>query len=305
MKMKRYMTADELIEEAENARENFDFNIRLQVFDQVEDITKTGAPYLKLTLRDRTNIIRNVKKWINKDTKDDLEIQRHKFSIGNILEIEGQYNLKYGPSITGSSLLTSEQYDLEDFVQTPEIDADSLFEFLSNTISKIQDSHLKILLEKIFSDDDIKKKFIECPSSVIHHHSYKYGNLEHTIGMLKIFEQLIEHYNRNTNLNVDLIYTGIILHDIGKTLEYSLNNGVPKKNPGADLHGHLVLGAQLVSKYMNQIDDFPNDKKNQIRHLILSHHGKKEWDSVIEPQFPEAEILHYLDMIDSRFKLNE
>ena len=302
--MKKYMTADELIKEAKTAQDDFNFIIRLQVFDQVEDKTRMGTPYLKLTLRDRTNVIRNVKKWINKDTKDDLEAQRHKFGIGNILEIEGQYNLKYGPSIKDSTLLTSEQYNLDEFVQTPEIDADSLFEYLSNTISNIQDNSLKKLLEKIFSDEDIKKKYIECPSSIIHHHSYKYGNLEHTIGMIKIFERLVEHYNRNTNLDVDLIYTGIILHDIGKSLEYSLNNGVPKKNAGADLHGHLVLGAQLVSKYMNQIDNFPNDKKNQIRHLILSHHGKKEWDSVIEPQFPEAEILHYIDMIDSRFKHN-
>ncbi len=302
--MKKYMTADELIKEAKMARDDFNFSIRLQVLDQVEDKTRTGAPYLKLTLRDSTNVIRNVKKWINKESQDDLETQRNKFSIGNILEIEGQYNLKYGPSITDSNLLTSEQYKLEDFVQTPEIDADSLLEYLINTIANIQDNTLKELLEKIFSDEDIKIKYIECPSSIIHHHSYKYGNLEHTVGMIKIFERLVEHYNRNTNLDVDLIYTGIILHDIGKALEYSLNNGVPKKNPGADLHGHLVLGAQLVSKYMNQIDTLPNDKKNQIRHLILSHHGKKEWDSVIEPQFPEAEILHYLDMIDSRFKHN-
>jgi 3'-5' exoribonuclease len=302
--MKIYLTANEIIKQAEVAEDDFNFDTRLQVFDQVEDKTRAGDPYLKLTLRDCTNEIRNVKKWINKERKDDLEVQRLKFAIGNILEIEGQYNLKFGPSITHSKLLTFEQYNLEDFVQSPKIDADSLFNFLSNIISNIQDNFLKKLLEKIFSDDDIKKKFIESPSSIIHHHSYKHGNLEHTVGMLKIFERLVEHYNRNTNLDVDLIYTGIILHDIGKSLEYSLNNGVPKKNPGADLHGHLILGAQLVSRFMNQIESFPRDKKNQIRHLILSHHGKKEWDSVIEPQFPEAEILHYLDMIDSRFKHN-
>jgi len=89
---------------------------------------------------------------------------------------------------------------------------------------------LKELLDKIFSDNDIKTKFIECPSSVKKDHPYKFGNLEHTIGMIKIFENLETFYNRSTNLDVDLIYTGIILHDIGKIYEYYIYNGIPKNS---------------------------------------------------------------------------
>ena len=122
--------------------------------------------------------------------------------------------------------------------------------------------------------------------------------------MIKLFEQLVKYYNRNTNLDVDLIYAGIILHDIGKIYEIQLYNGLPKGNSKGILYGHLVCGDHLVSKFIKEIDGFPKDIENKLRHLILSHHGKKEWDSVVEPQFPEAEILHYLDMIDSRFKLN-
>jgi len=162
---------------------------------------------------------------------------------------------------------------------------------------------LKKLLEEIFNNEDIKDKYFKCPSSIKKHHAYKYGNLEHVVCMIKLFKTLEKFYNRNTNLDVDLIYTGIILHDIGKLYEYTIYNGVPKLIPGSTLYGHLVLGIELVSKFMNAINGFPKDLKNKIRHLILSHHGPKEWGSLVEPQFPEAEFLHYLDMVDSRFKL--
>jgi 3'-5' exoribonuclease len=122
--------------------------------------------------------------------------------------------------------------------------------------------------------------------------------------MINIFDNLVNYYERNTLLDTDLIYTGIILHDIGKIFEFCLNNDLPMKTIEGKLHGHLILGDQFVSKVLKRIDNFPKDLENRIRHLILSHHGKIEWNSVVKPQIPEAEILHLLDMIDSRFKLN-
>ena len=122
--------------------------------------------------------------------------------------------------------------------------------------------------------------------------------------MINIFDQMVSYYKRNTLLDVDLIYTGIILHDIGKIFEFDLNNDLPMKSIEGKLYGHLILGDQYVSKVLKGIGKVSKDLENKIRHLILSHHGKIEWNSVVEPQFPEAEILHLLDMIDSRFKLN-
>jgi len=265
--------------------------------------TKYGKPYLILTLRDVTNNLRNVKKWLS-DEKE-LEDQRKLFEIGNILEIDGKFEVNYKSVIIDNArILSSNEFNLDEFVILPKIDERELLKCLDETISKIRSELLKKLLDKIFSDIDIKTKFLECPSSVVKHHPYKYGNLEHTIGMIKIFENLEAFYNRNTNLDVDLIYTGILLHDIGKIYEYYIHNGIPKTNPEYSLIGHLILGDQLVLKFIKEIRDFPKDLENRIRHIILSHHGRKEWGSPVEPQFPEAEILHYLDMIDSRFKLN-
>lgn len=300
--MSEFLKADDIILKATTSQSNFNFKTRLQVIEQFQKTTKHGKPYIIVTLRDSTNELRSVKKWI--DNENDLEAQSQKLAVGNVLEIDGTYEIKYGPNIKKSKVLKSDEIKLDDFVKQPDLDKEALIDVIFEVISNIKNELLKKFLDDIFKDEHIKNKYIECPSSIKYHHPYKYGNLEHTVGMIKIFRQLVTHYNRNTNLDIDLIYTGIIIHDIGKLLEYELNNGIPRIIKGSDLHGHLVLGSQLVSRYMNKIDNFPKDLKNRIRHMILSHHGKEEWDSIVKPQFPEAELLHYLDMIDSRFKLN-
>lgn len=300
--MGEFLKAADIILKATNSQSNFNFKTKLQVIEQTQKIAKNMKPYLIVTLRDSTNELRNVKKWI--DNVNDLEAQSQKLAVGNILEIDGTYDGTYGPNIRKSTELKRDEINIHDFVNQPELDKGALIGVIFEVISNIKNELLKKFLEDIFKDENIKIKYIECPSSIKFHHSYKYGNLEHTVGMIKIFRQLVTHYNRNTNLDIDLIYTGIIVHDIGKLLEYELNNEIPRIIKGSDLHGHLILGTQLVSRYMNKIDNFPKDLKNRIRHMILSHHGKEEWDSIVKPQFPEAELLHYLDMIDSRFKLN-
>lgn len=301
--MSEYLKANEILQKVKKTQHDFDFRSKLQVIDQITKRTQNGRPYLVITLRDISNEIPNVKKWTRNEEEYIQDLKT--FEVGNILELNATYNRKYNSAeIAYARKLDSNEFNVEDFVKFPEINVKILIENLYNIISKIQNNKLKHLLEMIFADEEIKKKYIECPSSIIKHHAYKYGNLEHTVGMIKLFEQLVKYYNRNTNLDVDLIYAGIILHDIGKIYEIQLYNGLPKGNSKGILYGHLVCGDHLVSKFIKEIDGFPKDIENKLRHLILSHHGKKEWDSVVEPQFPEAEMLHYLDMIDSRFKLN-
>lgn len=163
---------------------------------------------------------------------------------------------------------------------------------------------MKDLLNKIFNDCEIKEKFYTCPASILHHHPYQGGTLQHTIGMVECFSRIEEYYQRNTLLNVDLIYTGLLLHDIGKINEYYIYNGISLINKQFALIGHIILGDQLISSIIDQIENFPQDLENQIRHIILSHHGRKEWGSPVEPQSNEAEIVHYLDLLDSRFNTN-
>ncbi|MFW9825350.1 MAG: HD domain-containing protein [Candidatus Thorarchaeota archaeon] len=283
---------------------DFDFITRLQVIKQKEDKTKSGNTYLKLTLKDITGEISNLKVFPKWDMSEDLNDLYKKYDIGNILEIEGEYSTTFKAKINKARVLEKNEINLADFIEVSNINSEELFKEIEIIISNLQNEELKRLLTLIFSDNDLKKKYLECPSSIFKHHNYRNGNLEHTVSMLKIFNHLKEYYRRDTLLNIDLIYTGIILHDIGKTEEYAIFQGISKKTKKGKLLGHIHIGANIVSQFIDDYEEFPEDLKNNILHMILSHHGKEEWGAVVEPKTDEAIILHYLDMIDSRFKLN-
>jgi len=296
-----FLKANEIITKATKLQKDFVFKTRLQVLDQIIGTTRQGNPYLILPMRDSTSELRNIKKWINEG--EQLESLRENFDVGSIFEVVGKYEKRFNSiTINSAKKLSASEFDLSDFVKLPYIDEKRLIEKFFETISKIKNNYLKELLEIIFNEEEIREKFFECPASITIHHPYKCGNLEHCIGMITVFENFESFYNKNSNLDTDLIYTGIILHDIGKIYEYSIYNGIPNREVEFAMLGHHVLGDHLVLRFITGIRDFPKDLENRIRHIILSHHGRKEWGSPVEPQFPEAEIIHYLDMIDSRFK---
>lgn len=301
--MSEFLKANEIIKKAMRSKEDFDFKTKLQVLDQIIATTRQGNPYLILIMRDSTSELRNIKKWINEG--EQLKNLQDYFDVGSIFEVIGKYDKKYNSiTIHSANKLKVGEFDLSDFIKLPFINEKMLVEKLFEAISKIKNNYLKELLEIIFNEKEIREKFFECPASITIHHPYKCGNLEHCIGMITVFENFESFYNKNSNLDTDLIYTGIILHDIGKIYEYSIYNGIPNREVEFAMLGHHALGDQLVSRFISGIHDFPKDLENRIRHIILSHHGRKEWGSPVEPQFPEAEIIHYLDMIDSRFKSN-
>lgn len=295
------LTISDIINQAKESQRDFQFSSKLQIIDKTINYTSSGKPYFILKMRDITGDLGNIKKWT--ESEEELNLYNNLFEIGNIIELNGQYQQTWNSIVINSARkLNENQFSLEEFVISPISNQERLIEKLNETISKITDKFLKSLMKNIFDDEEIKEKYYICPSSIIKHHSYSCGNLEHTLGMITAFENFIDFYQRNTKLNVDLIYTGIILHDIGKIFEYKIKNEVPSYNQDYALLDHINLGAQLITEYIKGIDGFPKDLENRIIHIILSHHGRKQWGSPIEPQFPEAEIVHYLDMIDSRFK---
>ncbi len=296
-----YLTISDIISQAKRSQRDFQFNSKLQVIDKSISYTKDKKPYLILRMRDITGELSKIKKWT--ENEDELNLYDNLFDIGNIIELNGQYQSNWNSIVINTAKkLNKNQFNLEEFVVSPISNQERLIEKLNETLSKINNKFLKELLENIFGDIKIREKYFECPSSISKHHPYRCGNLEHTIGMITAFENFTDFYKKNTELNIDLIFTGIILHDIGKIFEYKIKNEVPSYNKDYVLLDHINLGAQLITEYIKEIDDFPKDLENRIIHIVLSHHGRKQWGSPIEPQFPEAEIVHYLDMIDSRFK---
>jgi len=297
-----YLTAIEIQKKVKEIGKDFTFQSKLMIINQIIKIASNKKPYLELRLRDISGIIGKVRKW-SQNGNDHLE-DRDNLDLGNVIAFTGQYDNNWKSiTIQNYRKIDEKEYNTEEFIKFPVIDKLELVKMLDNSIKNIKNKHLNGLLNKIFTDENVRNKFITLPSSVGNHHAYKHGNLQHTMGMVNLFNNLIQYYESDTLLDIDLTLAGILLHDIAKIKEYNLKNGF-SIYINKELSDHLRMGRDLVLKFIKEIKDFPKDLENRLIHLIISHHGKVEWDALVEPQTPEAEMLHLLDMIDSRFKLN-
>ena len=196
-----------------------------------------------------------------------------------------------------------EEVKLEDLV--PSLDKETIERLkkdLMNYVKGIKNDHLRILLEEAFLDKDLVERLAKTPSSMDHHHNYVGGNLEHTLSVARICDFISKIYK---DLDRDLLIAGALLHDIGKSLEYEPNM-VQEKTKEGILLGHIHLGERIVREKISKIRsrgvEFPEELEMLIIHMILSHHGKREWGSPEIPKTLEALVLHYADLLDAHIK---
>lgn len=218
----------------------------------------------------------------------------------SVIYLQGQFSFYQGkPQIASNEqhrikVLEKGQYSEGDFIKRTKKDIEDLYLKLKGHINKVKDSKLKILLENIFTQE-IGEKFKKHPAAISIHHNWVGGLLEHTLEVVKYCELSKELF---PSLNLDLLITGALLHDIGKLEEMEMTTRIKGTNKGM-LSGHIVLGSILVSKKMDEIG-LEEELKNKILHLILSHHGKEEYGSPKQPMFPEALALYYADEASSK-----
>jgi len=129
------------------------------------------------------------------------------------------------------------------------------------------------------------------------HHGYHGGLLEHTVNMLKMAESICDRVY--PELNRDLVYVGILYHDLGKIRELHSGTHVELTTEG-HLLGHIYMGTRVLRHYVEQLSDFPESLVMQVEHIILSHHGEKEWGSPVVPMTAEALFVHHLDNLDAK-----
>jgi len=128
------------------------------------------------------------------------------------------------------------------------------------------------------------------------HHAYLGGLLEHVIGLCGLARQIAAHY---PELDVDLLLTAAILHDVGKLDELCYERAVGYTIEG-QLLGHIMMEFETVSKAMDAIEGFPPNLKTVVQHLLISHHGQYEFGSPKLPMIREAMAFHYMDDLDSK-----
>ena len=139
----------------------------------------------------------------------------------------------------------------------------------------------------------------EHPAAKAMHHAYRGGLLEHVVSMAELAMQVCGHYR---DLDRDLILVAVLFHDLGKLRELG---AMPLNDYSLEgrLVGHVVIGRDLLRDRCAAIEGFPADLQLLLEHMVLSHQGKKEFSSPVEPMTPEAVVLHFIDDLDS--KLNQ
>jgi len=253
----------------------------------------TTNKYLDFNLTDSTGEI-NAKLWecnneIEQLFKDNMLVKIR----GVVNEYRGKLQLKIEKI---RNVTVEDNVNIDDFVLSAPYKSEDMFDIILEFIEKIKNDDIRGITEQIILE--CSEKMMHYPAAKSNHHAVRGGLLYHTTTMLKAGEKLLEIYK---HLNSDLLYAGVILHDIAKIFEMDSSELgiVSQYTTEGQLLGHIVLGINLIDRAGCKLGA---DKEIIIllQHMILSHHYEPEYGSPKRPMIPEAELLHHLDIIDAR-----
>ncbi|MGD8513942.1 MAG: HD domain-containing protein [Deltaproteobacteria bacterium] len=253
---------------------------------------KDGAPYLTLTLVDRTGDVKAVA-W------DEVQTISKAFAAGDYVKVQGKVGEYKGtPQLVVRHLERAQpdQVDARDFLPATERDVNQMMDRLIQISRTVENEHLSKLLAAFFEDPAFVELFKTAPAAKKMHHAYLGGLLEHTLSIVRLIQAISAHYK---GIDTDLLLTGGILHDIGKVHEFTYDTYIDYSDAGRLLN-HIVIGVEMLEKKIATFHDFPDDLALVLKHLIVSHHGIRDFGSPEPPKTLEAIILNYLDELDAK-----
>lgn len=200
--------------------------------------------------------------------------------------------------------ITESSADPDNFIISAPVNSEKMYDFLLKTAEKC--GVYAPIVTKILTT--YKKKLLTWGAGKTMHHNIRGGLLYHIYRMTKLAGYVGKIYNQTPSMlpgcrdiNTELLVAGVILHDIGKLFELDTNNfGNSDYTINGRMLGHAYMGAELVSYFAKKVEGISQEDQMLLKHMILSHHGLIEYGAVVEPMIPEAMVLHYLDMIDSK-----
>lgn len=254
---------------------------------------KNGDSYLKITLADKAGTV-EAKVWDNVDQINGAaKSGEFVHVIGSVSEYRGTPQV----TITSLTLCDRAAMDPADFLPKTARNVDAMFERLRKTVDEcVGDEHIRALLNAFFDDEVFADRFKLAPGAKKMHHAWIGGLLEHTLSMTVLAKEIAKHY---AGVNLDLLLAGVVLHDIGKTREFAYDYVIDYTDEGK-LVSHIVIGCGMVDDKVREIEDFPPETAMLIKHMIVSHHGIREFGSPEPPKIIEAVLLHHIDNIDAK-----
>jgi 3'-5' exoribonuclease len=219
---------------------------------------------------------------------------------GAVVRVEGKidtYQGKLSPKLSKASVLGPEELAsaalIENLVETAPEDAEALWKEFNGFAASIAHAELRSTVVHVI--EEIGEPFRTAPAAVMVHHAYRHGLLEHTVHMARAARALLPLY---TEVDPSMAMAGILLHDVGKAIEYEGALAAKKSRRGI-LQGHVVLGYQLVRRAAIKARLDP-DRTERLEHIILSHQGRIEWGAAVLAATPEAVFVSMIDNLDAR-----
>ncbi len=254
--------------------------------------TRDGKSYLRLELGDRSGTI-EARMWelfepiardINRD--DFVKVQARVEIYRNRPQLALQQVRRAKP----------EEIDLVDFLPHTKEDVEKLYAQILEFAASIRNPWLKTLVTGIVTDPQIASRYKRAPAAKVMHHAYIGGLIEHVAGLCGMAQRMAAHY---PDLDVDLLLTAAMLHDVGKLDELCYERAIGYTTEG-QLLGHIVMELETVTRAIEGIPGFPAPLKIVVQHLLISHHGQYEFGSPKLPMIREAMVFHYMDDLDSK-----
>jgi 3'-5' exoribonuclease len=259
--------------------------------------TKNGSQYLDALISDKDGEM-SAKLWDFNGSADTFEQDMIVKIRGTVEAYNGKDQFRISQIRPTSN---EDNYSLSDLVPASEIGGEQLFNMIKKRVDAFENEDLKKIVSKII--DERKDLLITSPAALKLHHAMVGGLLYHTMSILRMAEEMCKIY---PNICKDLLFSGVILHDVAKTWELETGkSGLAKGySVEGELIGHLVKGAMYVNDAANELG-IDSEIVPLLEHMILSHHGVPEFGSPTRPMFLEAIILSSLDALDATvFEVN-
>lgn len=257
-------------------------------------VNASGAPYLNIELRDSSGLISG-KKW---DVFNDDE---NIFAIGNVVLIEGDV-IKYKDSLQ-MKILTGEavdpnEIDVAKFIKAPPVPKEELIKRFEEHVVSIKNEDCRKILDYLIKR--LSPKLYEYPAAVSVHHDYASGLLMHTVSMADLGVFLAAYY---PDVDKDILLSGILLHDMGKCIEFE-GPVIYKYSLEGKLLGHITIMASEI-RHAAEVLNIKSEVPLLLEHMVLAHHGQHEFGSPVLPLTKEALLLSLIDNIDSKMVILE
>ena len=262
-----------------------------------QKISSNGKPFLSAVIADKTGTM-DVKVW---DYAGPVGTQE---DVGKIIKIRGDVSeFKGNPQLSLSNIrmaLPEDNCDTVRLVAAAPIDKDETVRKVRALVDAMEDADYRQVARTMLERH--LEAFASIPAAKSVHHSFLSGLLMHTANMMAMADFLSGQYA--SVIDRSLLLTGTLLHDFAKEIEFRFSDLgiVTDYSVKGQLLGHLVMGAQEVAQVCAELGT-PEEKSLLLQHMILSHHGEPEYGAAVKPMFAEAELLSYIDMVDSRMEI--